>query len=175
MKMKNKLFFIALTTLFIFSSCGMIIKSYIRKDTENVPPDFGKEKTTMLVLQERKGYTKKIKKILNDNYSGDYVFVTREELKTKYSDAEKYRYILDDDITITRRDVITITHTTDLNTGFTTTDAQNRSTASRSFHILDRKSNKIHDTGVSSGTSWKTILKSYLKKLDSERKKNGGN
>jgi hypothetical protein len=175
MKMRNILFFSALTTLFIFSSCGMIIKSYIRKDAENVPPDLGKEKTTMLVLQEHKSYTKKIEKIVKDNYSGDYIFITREELKTKYSDTEKYRYILDDDITITRRDVITITHTTDLNTGFTTTEAQNRSTAGRSFHILDRKKNMIHDTGVSSGTSWKTILKTYLKKLDGERKKNGGN
>jgi hypothetical protein len=30
---------------------------------------------------------------------------------------------------------------------------------------------KIHDTGVNPGTSWKKILKVYLKKLDTERKK----
>jgi hypothetical protein len=174
MKMKNKLFFIALTTLFIFSSCGMIIKSYIRKDTENVPPDLGKEKTTMLVLQERKGYTKKIKKILNDNYSGDYIFITREELDTRYSDTDKYRYLLDDEILVSRGPSVT-THTTDMNTGFTRSNTQTSGSAGRSFHILDRNTKKKYDTGVSSGTSWKTILKTYLKKLDSERKKNGGN
>lgn len=175
MKIKTRIFFIALTAMLIFSSCGMVIKSYIRKDTENVPPDFGKEKTTMLVLQERKGYNAKVEKILKDHYSGDYIFITREELNTKYSDTVKYRYLLDDDIILTRLAVVTTTHTTDLNTGFTRTETENRSTAGRSFHILDRKTNKIHDTGVSSGTSWKTILKTYLNKLDSERKKNGGN
>jgi hypothetical protein len=175
MKMKNKLFFIALTAMLIFSSCGMVIKSYIRKDTENIPPDFGKEKTTMLVVEEHKGYNNKIEKVLKDNYSGDYIFITREELDTKYSDKDKYRYILDDEVMISRPDKVTITHTTDLNTGFTRSESDNKPSASRSFHILDRKTNKIHDTGVSSGTSWKTILKAYLKKLDSERKKNGGN
>ena len=118
MKMKNKIFIIAFTTLFLFSSCGLIIKSYIRKDTENVPPDLGKEKTTMLVLQERKSYTKKIEKILKDNYSGDYVFVTREELDTKYSDTLKYRYLLDDDILISGGPVNVTTRTTNTQTGY---------------------------------------------------------
>jgi hypothetical protein len=67
------------------------------------------------------------------------------------------------------------TITTDRSTGFQTRSTAPQSSASRSFHILDRKTNKIHDTGVSSGTSWKKILKVYLDKLDAERKKNGGN
>ena len=66
------------------------------------------------------------------------------------------------------------TMTRNPNTGMSTRSNEVRSSASRSFHILDRKTKKIHDTGVSSGTSWKKILKTYLKKLDSERKKNGG-
>jgi hypothetical protein len=67
------------------------------------------------------------------------------------------------------------TITTDRSTGFQTRSTAPQSSASRSFHVLDRKTNKIHDTGVSSGTSWKKILKVYLDKLDAERKKNGGN
>ena len=173
--MKNlKIFHLfVIVALFMFSSCGMIIKSYIKKDTENVPPDFGKEKTTLLVIQERKGYNKKVEKIVKDNYSGNYIFVTRAELENKYADAMNYRYVLDDDISVSKMYVTTIT--TDRSTGFQTRSTAPQSSASRSFHVLDRKTNKIHDTGVSSGTSWKKILKTYLQKLDAERKKNGSN
>ena len=159
--------------LFTFSSCGMIIKSYIRKDADNIPADFGKEKTTLLVIKERKGYNKKAEKIFKDHYSGSYIFVTREELENKYQDNTNYRYVLDDDISISKMYVTTVT--TDRSTGFQTRSTAPQSSASRSFHVLDRRANKIHDTGISSGTSWKKILKTYLKKLDAERKKNGGN
>lgn len=170
LKIANLVFIVV---LFTFSSCGMIIKSYIRKDTDNVPPDFGKEKTTLLVIKERKGYNKKAEKIFKDHYSGAYIFITRAELESKYTDAINYRYLLDDDISISKMYVTTVT--TDRSTGFQTRSTAPQSSASRSFHVLDRKTNKIHDTGISSGTSWKKILKTYLKKLDAERKKNGGN
>src|SRR6185295_8445459 len=80
MKSNYKLLLFILPALVIFTSCGMIIKSYIRKDKENVPPDFGKEKTTLLVLNGRNAYTRKIEKIVKDNYHGDYIFVNKEEL-----------------------------------------------------------------------------------------------
>jgi hypothetical protein len=165
-----KLFF--LIALFTFSSCGAIIKSYIRKDTENVPPDLGKEKTTILVIAENNSYTKKIAKIFKENYSGDYLFATRQEADNKYKDLIRYRYILDDDIDITRSKVTTTTK--NVKTGISTKSSETRSSASRSFHIFDRKENKIFDTGISSGTYWKTILKTYLAKLEAARKENGG-
>jgi len=161
---------IVIVVLFTFSSCGAIIKSYIRKDTENVPVGFGKEKTTLVVVVDRRSYGNKIDKIFKENYSGEYVFVTTEELNRKYGDTAKYQYVLHDDISISSSKVTTIT--TDRSTGISTRSTETRSAASRSFHIWDRKTRKIHDTGVSSGTSWKTILKAYLQKLDTERKKN---
>ena len=164
---------LAITSLILLNSCSFVIKSYIKKDTENVPADFGKEKTTLLVIEERKGYNKKVEKVIKDNYTGDYLFVTREELESKYADPVNYRYVLDDDISISKMYVTTVT--TDRSTGFQSRSTAPQSSASRSFHVLDRKTNKIHDTGISSGTSWKTILKTYLQKLDNERKKNGGN
>ena len=172
--MKNtRIFNLFLATIvFMLSSCGMIINSYIRKDTENVPPDFGKEKTTLLVVRERKGYNNKVDKIFQKYYTGDYIFVDRAELNTKYSDSINYRYLIDDEISISRSSITTMT--TNTSTGISTRSNEVRSSASRSFHILDRKTKKIHDTGVSSGTAWKKILKTYLKKLDSERNKNGG-
>jgi len=172
MKSLKALHLFAIAALFMFSSCGMIIRSYIKKDTENVPPDFGKEKTTLLVVRERKGYNKKVDKIFQKHYTGDYVFIDREELYTKYSDTTNYRYLIDDDVSISKMYVTTVT--TDRSTGFQSRSTAPQSSGSRSFHILDRKTRKIHDTGISSGTSWKKILKTYLKKLDSERKKNGG-
>ena len=173
MKNLKALHLFAIAALFMLNSCGFIIKSYIKKDTENVPPDFGREKTTLLVVRERKGYNKKVDKIFQKHYTGDYVFIDREEQNTKYSDTINYRYLIDDDISISRSEVTTMTRNT--STGMSTRSNEVRSAASRSFHILDRKTKKIHDTGVSSGTSWKKILKTYLKKLDTERKKNGGN
>lgn len=172
--MKNPRIFslFLISVVFMLSSCGMIINSYIRKDSENVPPDFGKEKSTLLVVRERQGYNKKVDKIFQKYYTGDYVFVDREELNTKYSDTSNYRYLIDDDISISRSEITTMTRNT--STGMSTRSNEVRSSASRSYHNLDRKTKKIHDTGVSSGTSWKKILKTYLKKLDSERKKNGG-
>ena len=173
MKNPRALSLLAIAVLFMFSSCGFIINSYIKKDTENVPPEFGREKTTLLVVRERKGYNKKVDKIFQKYYTGDYVFVEREELDTRYSDTTKYRYLIDDDVSISKMYVTTVT--TNRSTGIQSRSTAPQSSASRSFHILDRKTKKIHDTGVSSGTSWKKILKTYLKKLESERKKNGGN
>ena len=164
-----KLFCIA--SLFLLNSCGIIIRSYIKKDTDNVPPDFGKGKTTILVVNRKNHYNKKVDKIIRNHYTGDYMFVSKEELDNKYKDAEDYRYILNDEITVSGSRVTTIT--TDRSTGISTRSTPAlQAAAGRSFFIIDRKTGKSHSTGVSSGTSWKLILKTWLKKLDSERKKN---
>jgi len=159
----------ALTALFLFSSCGMIIRSYIRKDTDNVPPEFGKGKTTILVVKHKNGYNKKIDKILKNHYTGEYIFISGEELKNKYADTISYRYVLDDQTSVTRS---TTTSVIPVGPRAGQFSSQPTSAAGRSFHITDRKTNKIHDTGISSGTSWKKILKTYLKKLESTRKEN---
>jgi hypothetical protein len=173
MKNLRPLNLLAIAALFLLNSCSFIIKSYIKKDMENIPADFGKEKTTLLIIQERKGYNKKVEKIVKKNYSGEYIFVTKQELDAKYANTERYRYVLDDEISVSSTKVVTTTISPSV--GVSSRSSEVRSAASRSFRILDRKANKLHDTGVSSGTSWKTILKTYLQKLDAERKKNGGN
>lgn len=160
----------AIAALFMFSSCGMIIRSYIKKDTENVPPDFGKEKTTLLVVEHKNNYNKKVEKIIKKYYTGDYLLVPKDELTTKYNEAENYRYILDDEVTISSTRVTTMT--TNRQTGISTPSSQVYSAGGRSFRIIDRKTEKTHDTGVSSGTSWKLILKTYLKKIERARKEN---
>ncbi len=138
--------------LLVLSSCGGIIKSYIQNDTENVPPDFGKQRTTLIVIeQKKKAYNKEVENIVKKYYFGEYVFVSENDLtKEPYRDTIKYRYLLNDNVSIDNM----------------------ASTGSRSFYITDRVARKSYGTGVSSGASWTTVLKEYLKKLESERKKN---
>ena len=164
------LFFIVI--ILALSSCGAIIKSYIRKDDDNVPPDFGKQKTTLLVLEQKKGYNKTIKQIFTKYYTGEYVFVSKEDLDSKpYQDTIMYRYLLNDNLSINRA---LTSSTISVGARAGQSSSQMVSTAGRSFRIIDRKTKKVNDTGISSGSSWKAILKEYLKKLDKERKKNSG-
>ncbi len=165
--------FLVIITLFTFTSCGAIIKSHIRKDAENVPTDFGKEKTTILVIKKDNAYNKRVDKIFKSSYTGSYFFITRAELESKYSDIAAYRYILDNEMAISKTTTTTTVTTPGVGSG--TITQRGLSSASVSFHIVDRKTNTIHDTGISSGPSWKKILKAFLQKLDNERKKNGGN
>ena len=133
------LFVVLLLTL---SSCGGIIKSYISKDAENVPPDFGKQKTTLLVIEQKKGYNKEVEKILNKYYSGEYAFVSKEDLTIKpYQDTIKYRYLLNDNLSITQAFT-----GSSVPVGPRTGQQTNQmvSTASRSFHIIDRKTQNVH-------------------------------
>jgi hypothetical protein len=170
MRITNLLFVVLFLML---SSCGGMIKSYIRKDTENVPQDFGKQKTILLVLEQKQGYNKDVEEILNKYYSGEYAFVSKEDLNIKpYQDTIKYRYLLNDNLSMNQ----TLTGSSP-SVGARAGQQSNQmvSTASRSFRIIDRQTQKVYDTGVSSGASWKTVLKAYLIKLDDERKKNGGN
>lgn len=147
-------FFMVTVLLLTLSSCGGIIKSYIRNDPANVPPDFGKEKTTLVVIHQKKsGYNKEVESIIKKYYFGEYVFVSETDLnKEPYQDTKKYKYLLNDNVSYD----------------------QIASTGSRSFKVSDRITRKVWGTGVSSGASWTTVLKEYVKKLESERKKNSG-
>ena len=173
MRNLKTLYLVTIGALLMLSSCSSIIKSQINKDAENVPTDFGKSKTTILVIEKGNDYNKKVDDVFKKNYTGNYIFVKSEELDTKYNDMGSYRYVLADNVGVLRTRVIT--STIDPNVGVVSKTSEVRYAASRSFQILDRKTDKIHDTRISSGTSWQTILKTYLQKLDTERKKNGGN
>ncbi len=161
-----------LVILLSLCSCGAIIKSSINKDDSNVPPEFGRQKSTLLVLSHGNGYNSKVEKIIKKSYSGEYSFVSKQELTNKpYNDTIKYRYLLNDNIS-TDRTFTGSTYSVGSKAGQQTNEMT--STAARSYYITDRKTNKVFGTDISSGTSWKKILQVYLKKLDTERKKNGG-
>lgn len=169
MKNLNLQHYFLIITLLTFSSCGLIIKSYIRKDSKNVPTDFGKEKTTILVIKHQTFYNRKVDKIFKKYYTGEYVFVQADELKNKYADSIKYRYILNNEISINEARP---SSPADYSGG---KGPMSLTSASHSFIMTDRKTKEVYETGISSGVSWKKILQAWLKKLDSERKKEVNN
>ena len=154
--MKNQLLFklLFVSVIFTLTSCGAIIRSYVNKDTENLPTDFGKEKSTVLVIQHKNSYNKKVESNFKKYYKGDYIMVSKDDVNTKYSDIAKYRYIFDNTKFITDR----------TNGGL--------SSAALSFHIIDRQSNHLYDAEISSGSSYKKIVKAYVAKMERIRKRN---
>jgi hypothetical protein len=150
---------LCLVIAFSLSSCGFIIKSVIKKDNENVPVDFQKDKTPVLIVKWKKKVDKKVEGYFKQYYKGEYLVVSNEELQTKYSDLSKYRYLFSS----TRH----IHHYENLTPGQPGTSA-----AGLSFNLYDRQKDSVYDTGVESGTSWKLIAKTYIKKLDQTREKN---
>jgi len=155
-----KLFF--LSGLVLLTSCGFIIKSYIKKDDTNVPADFAAEHP-ILVLKFKKKYDKKIESDFKKYYKGEFLHISPEELNTTYGDTSKYRYVFGQNLEIMRS-----TH--DITTGMPTSSGS----GSLSFHLYDRVKMKYYDTGVSSGVSWRTVERSYVKKIESVRAKNSG-
>lgn len=59
-----------------------------------LPPDFGKEETTLLiVMKDRNSFDKYLKKHFKSNYNGEYEFVLPDELSKKpYTNHDKYLY-----------------------------------------------------------------------------------
>jgi hypothetical protein len=163
LKVISKLFFVS--SLVLLSSCGFIIKSYIRKDDTNVPADFGKEKCPLLVLKVKKKskYDKKIESDFKKYYKGEFLHISPEELHSTYADTSKYPYVFGQN-----REISSSTH--NVVTGM----PENPGSVSLSFHLYDRVREKYYDTGVSSGVSWRTVERSYIKKIESVRAKNSG-
>lgn len=98
----KKLFSIfCLTFLFAFvvitNSCAppANVAQRITIESGQIPPDMKNEDFTLIgVLKGRNSYDKYVEKEFND-YSGKYVLATSEEIMTTYKDVNKYRYILD--------------------------------------------------------------------------------
>ena len=97
-KQKRIIHFFTFHTTF-FTSCNSFFKGSMKDNGKQFPPDFGKPKTTILMVQAgKKSYDKYLIKNWKTYYAGDYVFVKREELNQKmYEDIKKYRYIFDDE------------------------------------------------------------------------------
>ena len=77
------------------------VQAKIIEDGKQIPPNFSKEKTVLLIVEQNtkysgyKKYMTGLKKIFEENYFGAYVFVPEDEFKAAkiYQNTAKYRYI----------------------------------------------------------------------------------
>ncbi|GAA3507966.1 hypothetical protein GCM10022393_17580 [Aquimarina addita] len=161
--LKNNLFLIfSILTLTLLTSCGAIVKSkgnkYLTEEKGAIPPEFGKEKNTLLFITHHSSYNKYLKKNTRKIYKGDYELVSEDEFKTndKYEDLNKYRFVFDYNYISPGYDVVRAD-------GSTRAPLYNV----KKFRILDRKENKEYVSKITS-SFWSKLQKVYLKKLNAK-------
>lgn len=60
-----------------------------------IPQDYAKDPSTIIaIIKDRPSYDKYVKSAF-EKYSGKYILATEQEIKSKYSDVNTYRYIMD--------------------------------------------------------------------------------
>ncbi|MFC0776342.1 hypothetical protein [Terrimonas alba] len=75
------------------------MKSSIKDDGEQVPPDFGNTNETLLVIRKgKRSYDKYLEENFEKNYFGKYIIIDKSELESsKYKSIEVYRYVFDEE------------------------------------------------------------------------------
>ncbi|WP_420570689.1 hypothetical protein [Kordia sp.] len=154
---KTILLLTLVTTSFLMNSCGVLVKAKARKSIteENgaIPPDLGKENTTMIFFLYHRSYNRYLKKNAKKFYKDDYIFLTEEEFTKNetYRDISKYRYIFKFDyIHYTVPD-------------FNSPSFEKRRRVKK-FYIVDRKTGITYKSKMTSGL-WSKLQKVYFEKL----------
>ena len=143
-------------SVFAFEGCKSVYKSTIKDNGKQIPPEFGKVKTTILVIEKgRSTYDKYLEKNW-EAYTGDYVIINRDQLNSKkYSDLTKYKYIFDYDSRTTN----------------TVSNGNIQSNEGYTFYLQDRADNKKYSSYLDSGV-WSKLMKAYISKIEEVRIKN---
>ena len=147
---------LSLLTLIFLSSCGAIVKSkadkFLTEENGAIPPDFGKEETTLLFITHRRSYNKYLKTNVKKIYNSKYEFINEDQLKSesKYNNINKYRYLFNYD----EKSYTYYSPKGGSKTGYV-----------KKFYVLDRKSDKRFYSKLTSGL-WSKLQKVYLKKLN---------
>lgn len=156
--MKNtfRFSFLLLTIAICF---GFIARPVFLKNDDTVPPDLGKEPTTILLLETpRKKVNKDMQEVFEKNYSGTVEMIDALMLNSgTYKNIKKYRYYLETGIEFQEA------------RGWGNT--RQPATYNYSYSLKDRQ------TGLSYGPSnatdaWLSLLKRYVKKLEETWKAN---
>jgi hypothetical protein len=150
------------STLFLLSvaiNFGFATNSSLLRIDDTVPPDLGKEVTTILLLETpRKKVNKDMQEVFEKNYSGIVEMIDQVMLNSgQYKDTKKYRYYLETGITFQEA------------RGWGNT--RQPATFNYSYSLKDRQ------TGLSYGPSnasdaWLSLLKRYVKKMEETWKEN---
>lgn len=142
-------------------SCWVSVKSFSKNITVecgSIPEDFGADESGILIVKEGiPKYDQKLIKGFEENYFGEYTFITKGALKkiddtsSVYSDTSQYRYIF-------KRDKI----------------SKGRSDknihAVSKFYITDRMTQKKYYACISSG-NFANLIKAYAINLEKQRQK----
>lgn len=158
--MKRFIFRAVFSSLIVLTAC-FSAKSQIFSPVGAVPPELGKEPTTILIVEtEREAVNKAFEDVFTKNYKGSFEIIGDGGYASKkYSDTKKYRYVFQTIITFVDAK------------GFG--DSRQPATYEYSYRILDRVTNKIYGDEWGSD-AWKNYLKKYVKKLEDMRKTNAG-
>lgn len=145
---------ISLLIIVLFSSCSLLVQGVAKaKFTEEkgaIPPDFGKEKTSLVVILTLEPYNSKIKKIVQKKYHGLHEFVPSYDLnEKKYSDTTFYRFCFE------------------YGTGSTYYDGGATFTTKK-FLIYDRVERRKYFSKFSSSW-WGAMARAYLSNLEEKR------
>ena len=142
--------FFVIVCFLILALASAPSKNSLTTKSGQIPPDFQGYNQTLLILEQSRDWTKYAEKYFEANYTGNFTICSQNELKLKYSDINKYRFIL------TRN-------------SFRNTDASGSTQSlSQNLCIFDRKTEKTYCTKGSTSFYGK-LLKAYSKALETAR------
>jgi len=151
---------ISLNSCFFFASAAIAkrkAKKELTVDNRAIPADFGKNKSTMLVVKTgKKSYDKYLIKNFEE-YVGDYRIVSAEALDSaKYSNKTQFRYVFN------------FKFEAHIITGY---DGSASTINVRRFSIQDRKDGILYQSPITSSYFGK-VMKAYIENLNLEIENN---
>jgi len=124
-------------------------------EKQAIPPNIGLEDTYVVgLLEERESRDKYLRKHFDANYKGKFVYATRQELDSKYSDVTTYRYVF--------------TYTKLSGSVYHIADNTTTPTSSSNYFIYDRKEDKEYNAGFHSSMFGK-VIEAYAKNMEKQR------
>lgn len=151
----------SLLFLFAFAVISGFSDQRSTRDEDTVPPELGKEPTTILLLETpRNKVNKDMQQAFEKFYSGTVEMIPEAMLKSnQYKDTKKYRYYLTTNIRFVEAK------------GW----GNNRQPATYeySYGLVDRQTDNHYGTSNASD-AWLSLLKRYIKKMEEVRISNEG-
>ena len=99
---KNLLTVFTILSFLVFAIASGRSRKGMTIQNDQIPPDFRSFNGTLLVIGQTNQWNKYMTKHFDENYSGKYLVTNSTELGNKYSDTEKYRYVLSRELTIVK-------------------------------------------------------------------------
>ena len=163
-KLINAIFIFLFAGLYTFPCFAQ--KNLLASEGQSIPPGFGKDKSTLLVIKSPAGFQVNgaLDNVFEKYYKGPYEIIKyKEQFELQYRDTIKYRYRFNIMINMEAGE-------------FTTRRPEggyNREGPSNdySYGITDIQSLKDYNISFSIA-NYKKLMEAYVQKLEEERKKN---